>query len=69
MGYRVGDDMIEIECTIEHTTEKAWLVIDLMSGKEGWAPKSRCEIIRERDEDGHVLMHVPEWWAKKQGFI
>jgi hypothetical protein len=69
MAERIGDEMLQIECTVEHTTEKAWLVTDLMSGKQAWAPKSRCDIARERDAEGHVLMNVPEWWAKKQGFL
>jgi hypothetical protein len=69
MAEKTGDEMVQIECTVEHTTAKARLVVDIMSGKQAWLPKSITEIVQERDEEGHMLFSVPEWWTKKNGFI
>jgi len=31
-----GDEMVEVEVKVEHSTGKAWLVIDTMTNNEGW---------------------------------
>lgn len=67
MGERVGDEMIQLEVKVEHSTEKAWLIIDTMSEKQAWLPKSIGKIIRDVDEDGNSLVEAPQWWCKKNG--
>jgi len=69
MGERIGDETIEIEATVERTSDKAWLINDMMSGKQIWLPKSVGTIIQERDDQGHVLFNVKQWWAKDRGLI
>jgi hypothetical protein len=69
MPNKIGDEEYEIEVKIENSTEKAWLIVENMSGKEVWAPKSQCHIIRERDADGNVLMACTAWWIRKAGLI
>jgi hypothetical protein len=69
MAEKVGDETYHFEATVEHTTAKAWLVIDAMSTKQAWLPNSVGTIMRERDEDGNVLFSAPEWWCRKNGII
>jgi hypothetical protein len=69
MGERVGDEMVTIEAKVEHSTEKAWLIIDNMSGKQAWLPKSVGKIIEDVDRDGNTLFEAKEWWARKNGMI
>lgn len=69
MAQRIGDEEHEIEAKVEHTTEKAWLVIDTMSGKQAWLPKSQGRIVQDVDPDGNTLFAVTDWWySKKSGF-
>jgi hypothetical protein len=64
-----GDEMVEVEVKVEHSTGKAWLVIDTMTNNQGWAPKSRCHIVRDVDPDGNTILAVPKWWARQRKFI
>jgi hypothetical protein len=62
--------MLEFEGKVEHTTAKAWLIEDNMSGKQGWLPKSVGQMVSEGpDPDGNIIFLAPEWWMKKQGFV
>jgi hypothetical protein len=54
-------DIIEIAADIRVETEKAFLLYD--GDKEAWFPKSRVE----NNNDGTFQM--PEWLARKAGFI
>ena len=69
MAFNHGNEMHEIEVKIEHTTEKAWLVVDNMSGNQAWLAKKIATMVRAADEDGNVLFHAPEWWMKQNKFI
>ena len=69
MAERIGDEEYELEAKVEFTTPKAWLVIDTMSSKQAWLPKSQGRIIRDVDPDGNTLFAVSNWWIKKSGFI
>jgi hypothetical protein len=64
-----GDELITIECKVEHTTAKAWLIIDNMSGNQGWLPKSIGNLVQDVDPDGNSLFTAPEWWCKRNRFI
>lgn len=54
-------DIIEVEITVLHETEKAYLVTNDGDNKV-WLSKSICEI------DGSVLQ-IPEWLALDKGLI
>jgi hypothetical protein len=69
VGERIGDEMVEIEAKVEHTTSKAWLIIDNMSQKQAWLPKSVGTIVQDVDMDGNTIFNVKEWWARKNGLI
>lgn len=70
MSFRSGDEMVQIEATIEHSTAKAWLINDLMSGKQVWLPKSVGTMLEEPDPStGNVIFNCQEWWCKKNGLI
>jgi hypothetical protein len=64
-----GDELITVECKVEHSTAKAWLVIDNMSGNQAWLPKSIGNLVQDVDPDGNSLFTAPEWWCKKNRFI
>jgi hypothetical protein len=69
MATRIGDEELEIEVTLEHTHNAAWLIIDEMSGKKVWLPFSQGRIVSEVDPDGHMIFAVREWWARHNGLI
>jgi len=69
MAERMGDEEYEIEAKLEHSTSKAWLITDNMSGHQAWLPKSVGRVVREADEDGNILFAAPEWWVKKNRFV
>jgi hypothetical protein len=62
-------EMLEFEGKVEHTTMKAWLVEDNISGKQAWLPKSVGQMMGEPDPDGNIIFNAPEWWMKKAGFV
>jgi hypothetical protein len=61
--------MIEFEGRVEHSTAKAWLVIDTMSNNQAWLPKSVGKIVRDVDPEGLTLFEAPESWMKHSKFI
>lgn len=63
------EEDVQIEATVEHTTQKAWLIIDTMTQKQAWLPFSVGTIIEEVDRDGHTMFMVKHWWAKKNGLL
>jgi hypothetical protein len=69
MAENTGDELQEIECKVEHSTAKAWLVIDNMSGNQAWLPKSIGSIVRDVDPEGNTIFNAPTWWCKKNRFI
>jgi hypothetical protein len=54
-------DIITIEATVRHETERAYLLENL-KGEKVWVPKSQCEF--ERGE-----LQIPEWLAEEKGLI
>lgn len=60
---------MHIECKVEHSTDKAWLVIDNMTGNQAWLPKSIGHIVQEVDPDGNTLFTAPRWWCQKNKFV
>lgn len=70
MGNAWGDDMMEFDAKVEHTTEKAWLIYDNMSGYQAWLPKSAGEMVSDGpDEDGNTIFRAPRRWLKHVKFI
>jgi len=55
-----------INCTLEHETERAWLIND--GTGTHWIPKSQAEIYEKRS-DGTIDMFVEEWILKEKGLI
>jgi hypothetical protein len=55
-----------INCTIEHETEKAWLIND-GGGRKVWVPKSQAEAYPR--QDGTIDLFAEEWVLKKKGLI
>lgn len=68
MGYRIGDEVVEIEGRIEARTAKA-VLIDPTTGPQNWCPKSQLVEQIETGEPGLYVFHVTEWIAKKNGWI
>ena len=63
------EDDVQIEATVEHTHNAAWLIIDTMTQKKVWLPFVVGKIIEEVDRDGHTMFMVKHWWAKKNGLL
>ena len=66
MPYREGDETVSFEGKIEHTTQKAHLVIPTMGPEQVWVPKSQLVKMSEPDGDGLRVFTVTQWWANKQ---
>lgn|GEM_PF-5074176 len=65
MGVTVtvkNHDIIDVEVTVKHQTEKAWLVESHNTGKSAWVAKSIGEL------DGKT-MQLPEWIAEEKELI
>jgi len=63
--YDEHTDTYVIEATVEHTTEKAWLIHDTGSGHEAWLPKSQADMVSDKNENGVIQFRVKAWWVKK----
>ena len=58
------DELIFIEGTIRHETEKAYLFEPILETDAVWLPKSCC------DWDSYLdTMTVPRWLAKAKGLL
>jgi hypothetical protein len=66
---RIGDETVEFEGRIEHTTAKAYLIEPTAIGpQQFWLPKS--QIVQQRPgDDGTVIFQVTEWIARKNGLV
>lgn len=69
MGFRGGDETVELEGKIEVTTAKAYLIIPTMGPAEVWLPKSQVVSMSDPDIDGNRNFVVTEWIAKKNGLV
>lgn len=58
-------DLIDISCTLVHSTSKAWLIND--GKREVWIPKSVGEMEQQRDMT--YVLTLPERWAFDKGLI
>lgn len=54
-----ASDLVDVECKVLRSTERAWLV--RAGSVEAWLPKSETEI----NDDGTVT--IPEWLAVDKG--
>lgn len=55
-------NIIEVEVTVKHSTEKAWLVESHNTGKTAWVAMSVGEL------DGNTLQ-LPEWMAEEKELV
>lgn len=68
MGYRIGDETVEIECRVEHRTSKAVLIEPTCVGPaQVWVPKSQIVNEHDPDDEGKVILEITEWFARKEG--
>lgn len=69
MSWRTDTfDTVELELYLHSETERAVLVSeDGDAGNSVWLPKSQIEV--DHDEDGFVLVTIPEWLARKKDLI
>lgn len=67
MGYNSGDEQVEFEARIEHSTAKAKLLVPTMGPEQCWCPNSVIDWMSEPDEYGNRTFRVRSWWAKKAG--
>lgn len=69
MGFRAGDETVEVEARVETETAKAVLILPTSIGPdECWLPKS--QIVKRDDLGGGLyLFTITEWIAKKNGLI
>lgn len=56
-------ELIDLECILEHETDKAWL-FDFGEAEPVWVPKSIGSY--EHHED---FVTVPLWFAKDKGLV
>lgn len=57
------NELIDIDVTLKHETERAWLVED-DAGTEAWIAKSLGEL--SIDKDGKGTLTVPQWVAEEK---
>lgn len=63
MAYRDGDETVELEAYIEHTTAKAYLIEPTMGHKgQFWLPKSQVAGMTARDDNNIAVFQVTRWW-------
>lgn len=55
---------------LKHETPKAWLFLDLASGRECWLPKSQVSVSAMLPKtDCHYNVEIPDWLAEKAGLV
>jgi hypothetical protein len=59
-------DILTLNCTVKHETEKAYLIEADMG--EAWFPKSQVEVERG-GKHGTDSVQIPEWLAIDKGII
>lgn len=61
-------DIVTIDVTLRHETEKAWLVESHITGKKAWVAKSVGELDIGVDNEPFTLQ-LPEWIAEEKELI
>lgn len=61
-----ANEKVEIAVDTLRETEKAYLFTD--GDNEAWMPKSQIDVLISRGGKP-TLVELPEWLAKKEGFI
>lgn len=60
----------DIEVTVHHQTDKAWLVESEASAPERvWIPKSRCEMSEIAQPSKRAMLTAPEPFLVEKGLI
>lgn len=68
MGFRNGDEIVEIEGAIEAQTAKAYLIIPTI-GEQCWIPKSQVKDVRDTGDPNVKVFMITDWIARKNGLI
>lgn len=68
MGFRTGDEIVEIEGEIEAQTAKAYLIIPTI-GEQCWIPKSQVRDVKDTNDPKVKVFFLTEWIARKNGLI
>lgn len=66
-NMKKNHDIITLECTVKHETEKAYLIEGDMG--EAWFPKSAVDVERATGQGGADVVQLPEWMAIDKGII
>lgn len=61
-----GKEIVDIEVSLIHERELAWLVLSTSTGKQNWVPKSLCELERVA---GLYTLTLPTWMAEEKGLV
>lgn len=64
-----GSEIVDIDVTLKHETEKAWLVYSTcgQTPHEEWISKSVAEL--ERGNGASVTVTLPRWMAEAKGLV
>lgn len=68
MAYKRDEKFHEIEGTVEHQTERAYLFWKTGEEKPEWLPKSQCQLVKLSDEDGPAVMRMSDWIFRQKGW-
>lgn len=63
-------DLVDVDVTVKHETEKAYLVdfVGSFGSKEAaWVPKSQADV--ERKTATRSVMTLPQWLAEEKGMV
>jgi hypothetical protein len=59
-------DLVDVDVTVKHETEKAYLV-DFGGKADAWVAKSLVEV--ERKSATRSIMTLPQWLAEEKGMV
>lgn len=64
-------DLIDIDVTVHHETEKAWLVSsDVSTPEKVWLPKSMCEVSDQKPAPSKAgTLTAPQSFLRDKGLI
>jgi hypothetical protein len=66
------DKLCDVDCTLVHETDLAWLVESDDTGKRAWVPKSMCEFAKTRETDSppcEGVLTMSSWFATEKELV
>lgn len=63
---RKGSEIVDVEVTLEYSTDGAWLVTSHITGKKTWIPRSAAEL--DTDNNPNVLT-LSTHYAEEKGLV